>query len=495
MELPFDHVSLEFESFLNKPIACVHTGSEGKIQLFYEESEIINPDLKNYFRNSLKKLIPKLEVNEIFTLKSIDYSLFNLILKIDIEISESEYIIEDQLDRLLKWFPLIFDFFPEVPRLERIITNIPINGLIKRNMAINFLLSFEKIKSLRMADYNFHSFLSEYPRLTNSNILKRLDKNLHNYYKELFWDFKISIHPFNFYGKIPDKEKNLMDNNLFGKLINEYNKYLISLYSYIGEAMDDFLKEVESFRYRMNPLEFKNLIRYEDFFEEIYNTFFLNEIPEWSRTRFEKWVFEHYKDDDFYANQPVMIYKLHDFPKNYIKLRMRIQEILNNIKTLLLSKSNLIKTFKKEELRNRLKSIKYEKEFRNIILIPILKDLGYENIQDIHGPHEYGVDILFSNMNKFGLMEWNGIVAKIRNINFDKGTKISQNLKKIITQIYQAKFMNHLEKNYGDVKLTRVFVATNGTINYHARNILSQKDPLIEGSVFFIDKDTFMSLF
>ncbi|MBA7585048.1 hypothetical protein ES708_27018 [subsurface metagenome] len=55
--------------------------------------------------------------------------------------------------------------------------------------------------------------------------------------------------------------------------------------------------------------------------------------------------------------------------------------------------------------------------------------------------------------------------------------------------------MNHLEKNYGNVKLTRVFVATNGKINFHARNILSQKDPLIEGNIFFIDNDTFLSLF
>lgn len=128
-------------------------------------------------------------------------------------------------------------------------------------------------------------------------------------------------------------------------------------------------------------------------------------------------------------------------------------------------------------------------------LIPILKDLGYNNIQDIHGQHEYGVDILFSNLDKFGLMEWNGIVAKRGNINIDIGTEISQNLKKLINQIYQAKSMNHLEKNYGNVKLTRVFVATNGKINFHARNILSQKDPLIEGNIFFIDNDTFLSLF
>lgn len=55
--------------------------------------------------------------------------------------------------------------------------------------------------------------------------------------------------------------------------------------------------------------------------------------------------------------------------------------------------------------------------------------------------------------------------------------------------------MYQLEKNYGNVKLTRVFIATNGKINFHARNILSQKDTLIQGNVFFIDYDAILNLF
>lgn len=173
---------------------------------------------------------------------------------------------------------------------------------------------------------------------------------------------------------------------------------------------------------------------------------------------------------------------------------MRVQEVLNIVKNLLFSKSSLIKVFKKEELIKKLNLIKYERDFRKEILIPILKYLGYDNIQDIHGPHEYGVDILFSNLNQFGLMEWNGIVAKIDDINLEVGTELSQNLKKIFIQIYQAKSMNHLEKNYGNVKINRVFIATNGKINFHAKNALSQKDPLIEGNIFFIDYDVILNL-
>ncbi len=495
IELPFNYASLEFESYLDKPEKVNYTDLGGN-NIILEISKIIEPNFKEYFHTSFQKLIQEIEIIELFTIKSSNLALFFLIFKIEIKLSESEYFIDEQIDKILKWFPIIFDFYPEVPRLERIITNIPITKNITDKMVGHFirLFSQKKIRSLRMADFNFQSFISEYPRLSNSNILFKLYKKLQNYYKDLFWNYKFSIHSFNFYGKIPEQEKSDYI-TIFKELINAFHSYLISLYSYIGEDMTDFLREIESFRYKMSPLEFGKLIEYEQFFEKLYEIFFSNEIPEWCRGKFEKWVFEHYKDDDFSINQPVMIYSLPDFPKTYLKLRIRLQEILNNVKNLLFNKSSLIKTFTKKQLVEKLNSIKYEKDFRKEILIPILKDLGYDNIQDIHGQHEYGVDILFSKINNFGIMEWNGIVAKIGNINLEIGTEISQNFKKMIIQIYQAKGMNHLEKNYGNVRITRVFVATNGKINFHARNILSQKDPLIEGNIFFIDNDTLLSLF
>jgi len=65
----------------------------------------------------------------------------------------------------------------------------------------------------------------------------------------------------------------------------------------------------------------------------------------------------------------------------------------------------------------------------------------------------------------------------------------------LLIKIPQAKSMNHLVKNYGNEKLIRFFVASNGKINFHARNIISQKNPLIEGNMIFIDYDTILSLF
>jgi len=176
-------------------------------------------------------------------------------------------------------------------------------------------------------------------------------------------------------------------------------------------------------------------------------------------------------------------------------LKNELYRSLDMIKSLILQKRECIKTFTKPELTKKLNTLHYEKDFRNEILIPILEDLGYENIQEYHGQHEYGIDILFSNQNKFGIREWNGIVAKVGDINLQRGTEINRNMKKILTQIYQAKNMDHLEKNYGNVKITRVFIATNGKINHQAKEAFSKEEPLIEGNIFFIDKNLLLSLF
>ena len=341
MEIPIDYVSLEFESNLDKPEEINYSDNKGN-NLILHISKVIDQNFKEFFHNSFKKLIPEIEIKELFTLKSTNLSLFFLILKIEIKLSESECNIEAQLDELLNWFPIIFDFFPEVPRMERIITNIPINEFINDKMVGHFgsLSVKKKIKSLTMANYNFQSFISEYPRLSNSNILKTLHKNLQSYYRDLFWNYNISIHSFNFYGKIPGRE-GIDFITLYKKITSLFRTYLISLYSYIGDDMVDFLREIESLRYRINYLEFNKLVQYEEFFEEIYDNFFSNEIPQWCRAKFEKWVFEHYDDKDFYLYEPVMIYRLPNFPKTYIRLKQRLQEVLKTIKNLIIKKSKL----------------------------------------------------------------------------------------------------------------------------------------------------------
>ena len=83
MELPFDYVSLEFELYLDKPEEINYSDPEGN-NFIIHISKIIESHFRDYFNNSFKILIPEIEIKELFTLKSLKFSLSFLIIKIDI---------------------------------------------------------------------------------------------------------------------------------------------------------------------------------------------------------------------------------------------------------------------------------------------------------------------------------------------------------------------------------------------------------------------------
>ena len=150
--------------------------------------------------------------------------------------------------------------------------------------------------------------------------------------------------------------------------------------------------------------------------------------------------------------------------------------------------------FSKSQLRNILTTVKNEEKFCIDVIIPILEDLGYKDIKFTHGTHEYGIDIIFSNVNNFGLLEWNAIVAKFGDVKLKEGTDINKKVEEISRQIYQSKTMKHSDLNYDELKITRIVVVTNGSINYNAKKALESLNPLIKGNIFFIDKDLLLNL-
>ncbi|MFW9972426.1 MAG: hypothetical protein ACFFDF_19735 [Candidatus Odinarchaeota archaeon] len=288
-------------------------------------------------------------------------------------------------------------------------------------------------------------------------------------------------------------DKNEVANNISISFLN----YIFSLYTRIFDNITIYRKRVEHLSRKLKFLSGKVLTELNEQLIGLQRIIF-EENPLIYIGVLDRYIL--YEDDEENPDITDQIFGSRSshvsiFRRSIDLLNEKIKNFQSEIKTLLLYKRDRIMSFSKEELVNKLNSIKYEQDFRKKVLLPILKDLGYENIQEIHGQHEYGVDILFSNQNRFNLMEWNAIIAKIGDINLEVGTELSQNLKKIFTQIYQAKSMNHLEKNYGNVKINRVFIATNGKINYYAKNVLSQKDPVIEGNIFFIDYDVLLNLF
>ena len=279
--------------------------------------------------------------------------------------------------------------------------------------------------------------------------------------------------------------------------IESYHSIIISSLSAFNSRLIEKKDIIRSYPFHT----LKNIEQYlDDLNRNLNSSYWLFPNPEYGKVLFK---LEHEQHDPNFQLNKLFDQNLLHFAEQNIEsfqpfrdsLKETLAFFIQSVNSSIIQKQNGIKTFRENELSERMHSIENESVFCKEILMPILKDLGYDNVQETHGQHEYGIDILFSNYNKFKIMEWNGIVAKTGNINLDEGTEMSRNLKNISKQVYQAKKMDHLEKNYRNVKITRVFIVTNGKINYHAKQALFREDPLIEGNLFFLDYDDFMNLF
>jgi hypothetical protein len=84
-----------------------------------------------------------------------------------------------------------------------------------------------------------------------------------------------------------------------------------------------------------------------------------------------------------------------------------------------------------------------ENDFRDKILIPVFKALGYNSVRNNHGPTELGKDILMSKKYDFERKENYAVVVKVGKISGKVESKNSFNT--IVTQVRLAlgsKFYN-----------------------------------------------------
>lgn len=175
------------------------------------------------------------------------------------------------------------------------------------------------------------------------------------------------------------------------------------------------------------------------------------------------------------------------FLVQYYRLKSILEKNLIKIDELIIHKQDAITFLTREELDSKLKELKNEQEFQELLAL-ILENLGYTDIKincGTRGHAEHGKDIVFSNINKFGSREWNAIVVKIGKIRAEEGRELYSYVKKIIDQGIDA-----LETEYEDEKgskflITRVFIAVNDIITDAAKESIRKR---MEGQVFFIDR-------
>lgn len=83
-------------------------------------------------------------------------------------------------------------------------------------------------------------------------------------------------------------------------------------------------------------------------------------------------------------------------------------------------------------------SINNENMLRKKILIPLLQEIGAENVQDLHGSNEWGIDIYFEHFDIFSHRRRFGVQAKTLDINFTSTPDKDRNILVICNQIEMA---------------------------------------------------------
>jgi hypothetical protein len=124
--------------------------------------------------------------------------------------------------------------------------------------------------------------------------------------------------------------------------------------------------------------------------------------------------------------------------------------------------------------------------FTKEVVIPLLRELGFNFVKYNHGRSEYGRDVLFSELDRFGRVRHYAAQVKAGDISASNGTLLNT----LIAQIDDAFAMPVSGAGRSkDYYISEVYVICSGKITEGAVQRLNQKmDPRLAGSVHFLDR-------
>jgi hypothetical protein len=106
-----------------------------------------------------------------------------------------------------------------------------------------------------------------------------------------------------------------------------------------------------------------------------------------------------------------------------------------------------------------------EEAFRNNLLIPLLHRLGYSVVVNNHGTREFGRDIIFGEIDKFGHFYFHGLQAK-----FEGSIGLGKKIEALISDVSQAFNTPFTHPHTGEQqRISRFYVANAGSISDQAK--------------------------
>lgn len=189
--------------------------------------------------------------------------------------------------------------------------------------------------------------------------------------------------------------------------------------------------------------------------------------------------FTEIEDDGAHIFFRYSIFLFEDVPIDHAFLRFQeiVQEIEGHTERLL----------EGEELSSEI--LNDEIKFTVEVLLPLFRNMGFIDVKYNHGKREFGKDVTFSEIDKFGVRRNYGVQAKAGNLSGEAGSEID----KIIGQINDAfsmPFVNTTsrEKRY----ISDLIIAISGRFTDNAKDKIIEK--INRGNIYFFDIDKIQEL-
>jgi hypothetical protein len=189
--------------------------------------------------------------------------------------------------------------------------------------------------------------------------------------------------------------------------------------------------------------------------------------------------FTEIEDDGAHIFLRFEIFLLEDMPID--KAISRFNEIVEEIE------GQTERILEREEISSEV--LNDEKRFSIEVLLPLLRNMGFVDVKYNHGKREFGKDITFSEIDKFGVRRNYGIQAKAGDLSGEAGAEIDQ----IIAQIEDAFKMSYIDTTSREKRyISDLIVAISGRFTDNAKDKIMEKAN--RRNLYFLDIDKIQEL-
>ena len=130
-----------------------------------------------------------------------------------------------------------------------------------------------------------------------------------------------------------------------------------------------------------------------------------------------------------------------------------------------------------------------EKKFAIELLLPLFRSMGFVDVKYNHGKREFGKDVTFSEIDKFGVRRNFGVQAKAGDLSGEAGAEIDQ----IIAQIEDAFTMPYINTTSREKRfISDLIVAISGRFTDNAKDKIIEKAN--RRNLYFLDIDKIQEL-